>query len=163
MGCGLLATAAGIVKMVYTHNAVHMIDFFYQGVKLTIFSCVERSVMSSTFRLIIEYSLVELFLGIIGSCVPCLKHLWDQLLRRMGFELSKSNTPPQLTTYGSRSSQNGMKLSSYSSRPEAQVWEGGPGYTSFTDASAAAGKLVRPNEKDVIVKESYVSWESTSA
>jgi hypothetical protein len=38
MGCGLLATAAGIVKMFYTHRAAHIVDFFYEGVTLAIFS-----------------------------------------------------------------------------------------------------------------------------
>jgi hypothetical protein len=50
MGCGLVATAAGIVKMVYTHKAAHMMDFFYEGVTLEIFTYVNRFRLPLTTR-----------------------------------------------------------------------------------------------------------------
>jgi hypothetical protein len=80
----------------------------------------------------------------------------------MGFELCKTNTQQRSTRFGSRSAQNGVKLSSYSSRAAAEVWDGDPGLKSVTDASASAAYL-SPDEKDVIVKGSYVTWESTPA
>jgi hypothetical protein len=87
------------------------------------------------------------------NCVlrPCLKSLWDQVLRRMGVELSKTNTQQRSTRCGSRSAQNGVKLSSYSSRAAAEVWDGDPGLKSITYASASVACL-SPNEEDVIVK-----------
>jgi len=140
----LMATAAGIVKMVYTQRVVRMGDFFYNSVRLAIFSNL------------------ELFVGVIACCAPCLKALWDQVLRRMGVDLTRTNTQQKSSRYGSRSAQNGVKLSSLSSRADTQVWEGEPAHESFTDASAA-GPYVSPTEKDVIVKESCVSWESAPA
>jgi len=80
----------------------------------------------------------------------------------MGVELSKTNSQQRSTRYGSRSAQNGVRLSSYSSRVAAEVWDGDPGLKGITDASASVAYL-SPNEKNVIVKGSYVSWESTSA
>jgi len=144
MGCGLMATAAGIVKIVYTERVVHMGDFFYNSVRLGIFSNL------------------ELFIGIIACCAPCLKSLLDKVLRRMGIDLTRTNTQQKSSRYGSRSAQNGVKLSSFSSRADAHVWEGEPAHENFTDASAA-GPYISPNDKDVIVKESCVSWESTPA
>jgi hypothetical protein len=81
----------------------------------------------------------------------------------MGVELSRTGLSQQKSTrYGSRrSAQIGVKLSSYSSRVEAEVWDGEPALKSITEASAA-DPYVSSNEKDII-KESYVSWESTSA
>jgi hypothetical protein len=73
----------------------------------------------------------------------------------MGVELSKTNTQQRSTRCGSRSVQNGVKLSSYSSRAAAKVWDGDPGLKSTTDASVA---YLPPNERDVIVKGSYVTW-----
>lgn len=105
---------------------------------------------------------IELFVGVIACCAPCLKSLWDQVLRRMGVDLTRTSTEQRSSRYGSRSAQNGVKLSSLSSRADAQVWEGRPAHESFADASAA-GPYDSPNEKDVIVKESCVSWESAPA
>jgi hypothetical protein len=81
----------------------------------------------------------------------------------MGVELSRTaNTQQKSSRHGSRrSAQIGVKQSSYSSRVEAEVWDGEPTLKSITEASAA-GPYVSSNEKD-IVKESYVSWESTAA
>jgi len=81
----------------------------------------------------------------------------------MGVELSRTaNTEQKSSRYGSRrSAQIGVKLSSYSSRVVAEVWDGEPAFKSVMEASGA-GPYVSSNEKD-IVKESYVSWESTPA
>jgi hypothetical protein len=43
MGCGLVATGAGIAKMVYTQKMGHDDDFIYVGVRLGIFSYDDRS------------------------------------------------------------------------------------------------------------------------
>jgi len=81
----------------------------------------------------------------------------------MGVELSRTGLSQQKSTrYGSRrSAQIGVKLSSYSSRVEAEVWDGEPTLKRIALASTA-GPYVSSNEKD-IVKESSVSWESTAA
>ena len=42
MGCGLVATAAGILKMIYIHRTEHQVDLFYTGVDLAIYSYVWR-------------------------------------------------------------------------------------------------------------------------
>lgn len=78
----------------------------------------------------------------------------------MGAELSRTaNTQQKSSRYGSRrSAQVGVKLSSYPSRVEAEVWDGEPALKSTTEASTA-GAYVSSNEKDII-KESYMSWES---
>jgi hypothetical protein len=47
MGCGLVATAAGISKMVYTSRTAHLIDFFYDGVPVTIFTYVFSGTVSA--------------------------------------------------------------------------------------------------------------------
>jgi hypothetical protein len=81
----------------------------------------------------------------------------------MGVELSRTaNTQQRSTRYGSRkSTQIGAKLSSCSPRVESEVWDGEHALKSITEASAA-GTYLSSNEKE-IVKESYVSWESTAA
>jgi hypothetical protein len=42
MGCGLVATSAGIVKLWYTHRAAHETDIFYESMPLAIFTFVHR-------------------------------------------------------------------------------------------------------------------------
>jgi len=47
MGCGLVATGAGIAKMVYTQKMGSDTDFIYLGVRLGIFSYDDRSGLSA--------------------------------------------------------------------------------------------------------------------
>jgi hypothetical protein len=46
MGCGLLATAAGITRMVFIKEMAYNIDLFYQGVYIGIFTYVQQPSLS---------------------------------------------------------------------------------------------------------------------
>jgi hypothetical protein len=85
---------------------------------------------------------VELFLGIIATCAPCLKSLWDQFLRHMGIELST----------GAKSQSKSQDLTWMSGKDNVKM--------SYLSRNATYDSQ---NEKDVIVKQTSVSWETAAA
>jgi hypothetical protein len=128
-------------------------------------------------------SMLELFIGVIATCVPSLKVPADRLFRKLGFQLStmRSGTQDPQTvrshgdgTYGVLSKSSAgthVRMSTLASQggPPAgdalsddviggRVWDGG---RRAADARVVADAKVRA-EKGGIVKDTHFTWETSS-
>jgi hypothetical protein len=133
--------------------------------------------------------MLELFIGVIATCVPCLKVPADHLLRRLGFQLSTmhsgTNDHPTSrsragaygggTYVGSKSGAGThVRMSTLASQggPPGDpsddddtigggVWDGGRGVTGARVVAPADAK--GRAEKGGIVKDTHFTWETSSA
>ena len=109
--------------------------------------------------------MLELFIGVIATCVPCLKLPADRLLSKMGFQLSsKTNTNKNSgsSAYGTsqksgRASQ--LRTKSQIVRHEDAVWDGA---ISTVDSKATAAVTLSQSDKGGISKDTCTTWETSS-
>jgi hypothetical protein len=133
--------------------------------------------------------MLELFIGVIATCVPCLKVPADRLLRKLGVQIStmRTGTSDNPTvrsratggayggaTYvnsprsganvrmGTLASQGGPPADPASDDDDISaggVWDGRRGKVDATITAEITGK----GDKGGIVKDTHFTWETSSA
>jgi hypothetical protein len=144
MGFGLFTGVAATLKTYYIKEFGTSADYFYHQTKLSI------------------WVMLELFIGIIATSVPCLKLPADRLLAKMGFQLSSiTNTNKYYATAAFGKMQRSTVTSQVQSqsRTEDGAWDGAPGKI---DIKATGGEPPAQNEKAGIVKDTILTWETSS-
>src|ERR1700742_1443167 len=110
------------------------------------------------------YRHIEILVGIIATCVPCLEALFEQMLQRFGYNVSSTReetfpstkfTSPHMQTFGSQNSRIGTAIPLGSI--DDNVWDG----TRAVRLTISGGTAISPEieTKDIIVKDESVSWE----
>jgi hypothetical protein len=109
--------------------------------------------------------MLELFIGVIATCVPCLKLPADRLLSKMGFQLSSktyTNKISQSSAYV-MSQKNGLtsqlRANSQTIRAEDAVWDGA---LSTIDSKATRAVTLSQSDKGGIFKDTHTTWETSS-
>jgi hypothetical protein len=186
MGFGMFTGVSAVVKTCYIKEFTTSADYFYELSSLSIWTYVSLS--HPILQPLTTKSMLELFIGVIATCVPCLKVPADNLLRKFGVQIStmRSGTQDQVTarsraagyggggTYGASSKSGGthVRMSTLASQggppgdPVSDdeigggVWDGRRG---IADARVTATDARKAGEKGGIVKDTHFTWETSSA
>jgi hypothetical protein len=115
---------------------------------------------------------LEVMIGIIVSCIPCLKALSERLLKKIGMHITCMNSTVKQSTgpaaYSLKNYESCQSTTSTSQKPfgsiENTVQDGSQGSKRF-NAVVSPEEHYSPtiDKKSVIVKGEAISWESASA
>jgi len=169
MGAGIVAMVAGIVKTILYGRYSTNFDFFYGLAPTGVWLYVLDSKVIRQCSLTDIDSQLELFIGSIACCVPCLKALSEQLFKKMGVTLSSARGTTHKSgnsaSYGLKNYGSQQSTASSARKPfniEDAVWDGTRPRTTVQVLSPGEHSPP-PDGKNIIVRDESVYWESASA
>jgi len=146
MGAGLVAMSIGIVKTILYGEIISDIDYFFKLSDLAI------------------WIHVELFIGIIATCVPCLKSFFERGIKKIGVHLSSQATTNNDSSRDYAAKDRNAPYVSHSSTlrsPQFEysgAWSGPSGEVSAAVNSQDGSMDV--DQKDRIVADISITQES---